>query len=69
MNVLTPDGIKLYVEEVGDGSPIIFVHEFAGDHRSWGAANALLFALPSMHNVRGHGALPPVAGSGRSCCL
>jgi pimeloyl-ACP methyl ester carboxylesterase len=35
MDVLTPDGIKLYVEEVGDGSPIIFVHEFAGDHRSW----------------------------------
>ena len=35
MNVLTPDGIKLYVEEVGEGCPIIFVHEFAGDHRSW----------------------------------
>ena len=29
------DGIKLYFEETGSGTPIIFVHEFAGDHRSW----------------------------------
>jgi pimeloyl-ACP methyl ester carboxylesterase len=31
----TNDGIKLYFEETGSGTPIIFVHEFAGDHRSW----------------------------------
>ena len=35
MDVITPDGIKLYAEETGDGSPVVFVHEFAGDHRSW----------------------------------
>jgi len=29
------DGVKLYYEEVGGGTPVIFVHEFAGDHRSW----------------------------------
>ena len=29
------DGIKLYYEEVGAGLPIVFVHEFAGDHRSY----------------------------------
>jgi pimeloyl-ACP methyl ester carboxylesterase len=29
------DGVQLYYEEVGSGTPIIFVHEFAGDHRSW----------------------------------
>ena len=29
------DGIRLYFEETGRGTPIIFVHEFAGDHRSW----------------------------------
>jgi len=29
------DGVKLYFEEAGTGYPIIFVHEFAGDHRSW----------------------------------
>ncbi len=31
----TRDGIKLYYEEVGRGSPIIFVHEFGGNYRSW----------------------------------
>jgi pimeloyl-ACP methyl ester carboxylesterase len=29
------DGCRLYVEEQGSGEPILFVHEFAGDHRSW----------------------------------
>jgi pimeloyl-ACP methyl ester carboxylesterase len=31
----TPDGIKLYYEEVGAGLPIVFVHEFADDIRGW----------------------------------
>ncbi|MGB7278409.1 MAG: alpha/beta hydrolase [Pseudolabrys sp.] len=31
----TPDNVKLYYEEVGQGTPILFVHEFAGDHRGW----------------------------------
>ncbi len=31
----TDDGVKLYFEETGRGEPVIFVHEFAGDHRSW----------------------------------
>ena len=31
----TDDGLKLYYEEVGSGAPIVFVHEFAADHRSW----------------------------------
>lgn len=29
------DGVKLYYEETGSGTPVIFVHEFAGDYRSW----------------------------------
>ncbi len=29
------DGVRLYYEEAGSGTPVIFVHEFAGDHRSW----------------------------------
>ena len=29
------DGTKLYYEETGKGTPIVFVHEFSGDHRSW----------------------------------
>src|SRR5687767_15476128 len=31
----TPDGVKLYYEEVGAGAPIVFVHEFADDIRGW----------------------------------
>ena len=31
----TDDGIRLFYEETGAGTPIVFVHEFAGDHRSW----------------------------------
>jgi pimeloyl-ACP methyl ester carboxylesterase len=34
-HISTDDGVRLYVEEVGDGPPVLFVHEFAGDHRSW----------------------------------
>jgi pimeloyl-ACP methyl ester carboxylesterase len=29
------DGTRLYYEEAGRGTPLVFVHEFAGDHRSW----------------------------------
>lgn len=29
------DGIKLYWEEAGSGSPIVFVHEFGGNYQSW----------------------------------
>jgi pimeloyl-ACP methyl ester carboxylesterase len=33
--ISAPDGTKLYVEEVGSGTPVVFVHEYAGDYRSW----------------------------------
>src|SRR3954466_8305050 len=33
--VRTDDGVTLHVEEAGEGPPVLFVHEFAGDHRSW----------------------------------
>src|SRR5215471_15229098 len=29
------DGTKLYVEEIGSGTPVVFVHEYAGDYRSF----------------------------------
>ena len=29
------NGVKLYYEVTGDGPPIVFCHEFAGDYRSW----------------------------------
>lgn len=28
-------GVRLYYEEAGKGTPILFVHEFSGDFRSW----------------------------------
>src|ERR1700680_1487747 len=31
----TTDKVRLYYEEAGSGTPILFVHEFAGDHRNW----------------------------------
>ncbi|MBN9427813.1 MAG: alpha/beta hydrolase [Burkholderiales bacterium] len=31
----TDDGYRLHYECVGEGKPVVFVHEFAGDHRSW----------------------------------
>ncbi len=31
----TPDGVGLHYEEHGAGIPVLFIHEFAGDHRSW----------------------------------
>ncbi len=31
----TEDRVKLYYEEAGAGAPILFVHEYAGDWRSW----------------------------------
>ena len=33
----TDDGVRLHYEESGSGVPVIFVHEFAGDHRAWEA--------------------------------
>jgi len=32
---VTDDEVRLYYEETGSGTPIVFLHEFAGDHRSW----------------------------------
>ena len=28
-------GVGLHYDEAGEGTPVLFVHEFAGDHRSW----------------------------------
>ena len=33
--ITSTDGTKLYYEEAGIGTPVIFVHEFAGDYRTW----------------------------------
>jgi pimeloyl-ACP methyl ester carboxylesterase len=33
--ISAPDGTKLYVEECGSGTAIVFVHEYAADYRTW----------------------------------
>jgi len=40
------DGVGLHWEDSGSGTPILFVHEFAGDHRSW--------ALQVRHFAKSH---------------
>ena len=34
-HITTDDGVRLYYEEAGSGYPVVFVHEFAGDYRSY----------------------------------
>jgi len=34
-DVSTDDGVVLHAEQTGTGDPVLFIHEFAGDHRSW----------------------------------
>ncbi len=34
-HLTTDDGVRLYYEAAGSGYPIVFVHEFAGDYRSY----------------------------------
>jgi pimeloyl-ACP methyl ester carboxylesterase len=33
--IKSTDGTNLYYEDVGTGTPVIFVHEYAGDYRTW----------------------------------
>jgi pimeloyl-ACP methyl ester carboxylesterase len=34
-HLTTDDGVRLYYEETGTGTPIVFVHEFADDYRGY----------------------------------
>ncbi|HEY3681036.1 MAG TPA: alpha/beta hydrolase [Bradyrhizobium sp.] len=34
-HAVTSDKVRLYYEEVGSGTPILFLHEFAADHTNW----------------------------------
>jgi pimeloyl-ACP methyl ester carboxylesterase len=33
--ITSADGTRLYYEEAGSGTPVVFIHEFAGDYRTW----------------------------------
>ena len=34
-HAVTSDHVRIYFEEAGEGTPIIFLHEFAADHTNW----------------------------------
>jgi pimeloyl-ACP methyl ester carboxylesterase len=34
-HITADDGVRLWYEEAGEGVPVVFVHEFAGEARSW----------------------------------
>jgi pimeloyl-ACP methyl ester carboxylesterase len=54
--LVTDDGVKLHYEETGAGTPVVFVHEFAGDLRSW-APQRRRFARSHrciVYNARGY---------------
>jgi pimeloyl-ACP methyl ester carboxylesterase len=34
-HITSHDGTRLYYEEAGSGTPIVFVHEYAADYRTW----------------------------------
>ncbi len=54
--VRVDDGVSLYYEEVGQGTPLVFVHEFAGDAASW-APQVRFFARrfrTIAYNARGY---------------
>ena len=41
-SLASTDGTSLYYEESGTGTPVLFIHEFAGNHRTWTAQVASL---------------------------
>ena len=34
-HAITRDGVRLYFEQAGSGTPMIFLHEYAADHTNW----------------------------------
>ena len=34
-HITARDGTRLYYEEAGQGAPVVFVHEYAADYRTW----------------------------------
>ena len=60
----TSDGVRLFYETAGSGTPIIFVHEFGGSHWSW--EPQLNFFARRTYRLRGRvGTLCSVKGRDR----
>lgn len=56
----TDDGVRLFVREEGvpDGPPVLFAHEFGGDHRSWDAQVAAFAGRCRILRYNARGFLP-----------
>ena len=66
-HITTDDGVKLAYEEAGSGTPVVFVHEFAGDMASW-EPQLRTFGMryrAIAYNARGYppSDVPPAPGS------
>lgn len=66
-HITTDDGVKLAYEEAGSGTPVVFVHEFAGDMASW-EPQLRTFCMryrAIAYNARGYppSDVPPTPGS------
>lgn len=57
-SVETSDGVRLHVTDTGQGSPVLFLHEYAGDHRSWARQVADLAADHRCVTYAARGYLP-----------
>ncbi|MCE0764750.1 alpha/beta hydrolase [Pseudonocardia kujensis] len=56
--VVTTDGVRLAVAETGRGAPVVFLHEYAGDQRSWAGQVADLAADHRCVTIAARGYLP-----------
>jgi pimeloyl-ACP methyl ester carboxylesterase len=57
MPLVERDGVKLHYEETGEGDAVIWLHEFAADHRTW-EAQVRRFSRDYrciIYNARGYG--------------
>ena len=65
-DIQTDDGISLYYEEYGSGEPVLFVHEFGGDYRSWAHQIPVLSRLHRCITFSARGFLPSTVPHDRS---
>ena len=56
--ITTPDGIHLHVEEAGGGTPMLFIHEFGGDHAA-GSRRCAIFAAATAASPTPRAAIRP----------
>ncbi len=51
-HITARDGVRLYYEEAGEGTAVVFVHEYAGDYRTWEPQMRHLLPLASLRHLQ-----------------